>query len=97
MNVGNWESFDPTWLMELAREQAPERQWLPVALSRCTRLRWRGDAYMAFIDSARPNEPGSEWQFVENIVLEHPSHGELVLDILTEHRVGGVEFLARIR
>jgi hypothetical protein len=35
-------------------------------------------------------------QFVTNLILEHPTEGELVLDILTEHRVGGVEFLPRI-
>jgi len=97
MNPGDWEPYDPTWLVELAREQAPEYPWLPSALSTCTRRRWRGQAYMAFVNSDRPNEPDSEWQFVENVVLEHSSQGELVLDILTERRVGGVEFLSRIR
>ena len=97
MNLGDWEPYDPTWLVELAREQAPDCPWLPAALSKCTRRRWSGAAYMAFVDSVRPNEPDSEWQFVENIVLQHPSQGELVLDVLTEQRVGGIEFLSRVR
>lgn len=93
----DWSLYDPTWLIQLAKEQAPEYPWLPSALSKCTRSRWRGEAYLSFVDDARPNEPGSAWHFLENIVLEHPSQGELVLDILTEQRVGGVEFLSRIR
>lgn len=96
MNPRDWGPYDPTWLVELARQQAPEYGWLPSALSMCTRCRWRDPAYLAFVDADRPNKAGSEWQFVENIVLEHPSEGDLVLDILTERRVGGVEFLARI-
>ena len=93
----DWSQYDPTWLIQLATQQAREYPWLPSALSKCTRSRWRGEAYLSFVDAVRPNEPGSEWQFVENIVLQHPTQGELVLDILTEQRVGGVEFLSRIR
>ena len=48
-----------------------------------------------FVDPRRPNQPGSDWQFEENIILEHPTEGDLVLDILKGHRVGGVEFLGR--
>lgn len=62
----DWEPYDPTWLVELAREQAPECPSLPTALSKCTRRRWGGEACMYFVDDARPNEPDSEWQFVEN-------------------------------
>jgi len=25
----NWEPYDPTWLVEPAREQVPEEPWLP--------------------------------------------------------------------
>ncbi len=95
--VTDWSRYDPTWLVQLAREQVPEHPWLPSALAQCTRSRWQGDAYLSFVDAQRPNESESEWQFLENIVLRHPVQGDLVLDILTEQRVGGVEFLSRIR
>jgi hypothetical protein len=39
---------------------------------------------------------GSQWQFDENIILEDLERGDLVLDILTGQRVGGVEFLAEL-
>jgi hypothetical protein len=39
---------------------------------------------------------GSEWQIETNIVLEHPTEGDLVLDILKGQRVGGVETTSKI-
>ena len=88
--------YDPTWLVQLAEKQAPERPWLSVALSKCNKGRWESPAYLRFVEARNANQAGSEWQFEENIVLEHPEHGDLVLDILTEHRVGGVEFLPHV-
>jgi hypothetical protein len=43
---------------------------------------------------AKSKSTGSQWQFEENIILEDPERGDLVLDILKGQRVGGVEFLA---
>ena len=92
MAVDRWEPYDPAWLVELARVQVPELDWLPAALAECTQCYWRSRAYVYFVDPTRPNEPGSSWQFQENIILEHPEQGGLVLDILKGGRVGGVEF-----
>ena len=50
-------------------------------------------AYIYFVDPSNANQPDSEWQFEENIVLDDPLHGERVLDILKGRRVGGVEIL----
>lgn len=91
-----WKPYDPTWLVQLAEEQAPERPWLSIALSKCTKGRWDSPAYVRFVEARNANQPESEWQFEENIILEHPEHGDLVLDILKEHRVGGMEFLSRV-
>jgi hypothetical protein len=91
-----WKPYDPTWLVELARESRPDEPWLADALARCTRAAEESSAYTYFIDPTNPNQPGSEWQFEENVVLEHPHEGELVLDILGGRRVGGVEFLQRL-
>ena len=92
----NWEPYDPTWLVDLARQSCPDESWLVAALQRCTRAARESRAYLHFVDPANANAPGSEWQFVENILLEHPTEGDIVLDILTDRRVGGVEFLGRI-
>jgi hypothetical protein len=94
--IMNWESYDPTWLVELAQETCPDVPWLAAALRHCTRAARESRAYLHFVDPANANVPGSEWQLVENIVLDHPTEGSIVLDILTNRRVGGVEFLSRL-
>jgi hypothetical protein len=88
--------YDHGWLTDLAREQHPDKPWLAESLARCTRARHESDVYLRFVSSFRANKPGSAWQFVENITLEHEVEGTLVLDILTHQRVGGVEFLSRL-
>jgi len=93
----NWEPYDPTWLIELAREQHPEEAWLPAALAACTRCRRESDAYIYFVNPDGPNKPGSDWQFDANLELQSPTEGWIVLDILANHRVGGVEFVVKIR
>jgi len=92
----DWKPYDPAWLVESARSQRPDLPWLADALARCTRAADGGRAYLYFVDATAPNQPGSAWQIQENVMLEHPREGTLVLDILTGNRVGGVEFLARL-
>jgi hypothetical protein len=92
----NWEPYDPTWLVELAKEQVPEEPWLPDAISNCRRAWRRSAAYTYFVNPDNPNKAGSEWQFETNILLEHPSEGTLVLDVLKGQRIGGVETIDRI-
>lgn len=94
--MSTWETYDPTWLVELALEQVPEERWLPEALSNCRRAYRESGVYTYFVDPANPNQPGSEWQIDTSIVVEHPTEGTLVLDVLKGPRVGGFETLARI-
>jgi hypothetical protein len=51
---------------------------------------------VSFVDSRNANEPGADWQFVANLTLESREEGFIVLDILENHRVGGVEFVDKI-
>jgi hypothetical protein len=86
-----WEPYDPSALVELAREQHPEEVWLPDALAACSRGRRESEAYIHFVD---PDSSG--WRFDRNLQLESPSDGLIVLDILTNHRIGGVEFVDKL-
>lgn len=88
-----WEPYDPAWLVALATVQAPH---LVPALRECTRYSKESDAYLHFVDPTAPNLAESDWQFEINEFLESPSEGELVLDILKDGRVGGIEFLSRL-
>jgi len=92
----DWQPYDPTWLVELAKAQLPEEKWLPAALAACTTARQGSPAYIHFVNPADPDEPGSEWEVQTNLSLRHPTEGDLVLDILDGNKIGGVEFLAKL-
>jgi hypothetical protein len=99
--VMSWIPYDPTWLVRLATLHAPEEPWLAEALAKCTRtfVDSHGDDCLYFVDPSRPNEPGSEWQFVSNIILDNepticPDRRDIVLDVLTDRRIGGLEFFS---
>lgn len=89
--VTGWTTYDPSWIIALAQEQLPDETWLPAALARCTAAHRPTMAYVRFVSGANPNQPGSEWQFERNLILEHPEHGEVVLDVLRDGRIGGIE------
>ena len=91
-----WESYDPRWLVELAKTQHPDKPWLADALSACTRCQWKGDIYLRFVDARRANRPGAPWQFRQSLFLKDPGEGNLVLDVLVGNRIGGVEFYDRL-
>src|SRR5262249_41477314 len=80
--MADWKPYDPTWLAELAKAQLPEESWLPGALAACTRALKESEAYIHFVDPAPPDEPDSEWQGQTDLTLQHPTEGDLVLDIL---------------
>lgn len=84
-------------IIELIKEQEPNRIDLIEELEKLERKTWIRQPYIRFISAERPNQPGSEWQFDENIVLEHETEGTIVLDILNDSRIGGIEFVSQIR
>ncbi|HEY0020967.1 MAG TPA: hypothetical protein VGC13_31990 [Longimicrobium sp.] len=92
----DWKPYDPAWLAEWVRTSRPDLPWLPDALACCTRAAEDGRAYLCFVDPADANQPGAEWQIAENVMLEHPREGTLVLDVLEGRRIGGIEFLRRL-
>lgn len=88
-----WVEYDPSWLVELAGEQEPS---LVSSQMKCTTALVESKAYIHFVNPASPNQPGSEWQFDRSVLLNHPKHGTVVVDVLRDGRIGGVEFLKRL-
>ena len=43
------------------------------------------------------NELDSDWQFDENVVLEHEEEGTIVLDVFKNGKIGGIELLSQIK
>ena len=90
----SWKPYDPAWLVKLA--QKAKLPAVAKALACSTKSAEGCPSYIYFVDPKKPNRPGSEWQFKENVILKSPSEGELVLDVLKDGRIGGVEFLKRL-
>lgn len=88
-----WVDYDPSWLVALAEEQNPE---LVDALKMCTKAFIKSSVYIYFVPCDAANEPGSAWQFKDNILLKDSQHGLIVLDLLKDGRVGGCEFLSTL-
>jgi hypothetical protein len=95
--VAELQAYDPTWLVQLVRHQLPSESQLACAIEASTHALSVGPAYVLFVDSSNPNVPGSAWQFARNVVLEHSPHGMVVIDVLQDGRVGGIEFPDQVR
>ena len=93
-----WKPYNPDSLVQLAREQHPDKPWLADALAACTRAGWgsRKHHYLYFVDPANANQPGAECQFEREVWLDDPKVGWLNVDVLTGGRIGGVAFYDRL-
>ncbi|MEO0789888.1 MAG: hypothetical protein AAFY36_14560 [Bacteroidota bacterium] len=89
--------FDLEWLIKLFQEHYPEEEKIAENLKECTEGWWKTKAYIHFIPSIRPNLLGSEWQFKKSLVLEDKEEGTIIIDILTQSRIGGIEFVDYIK
>ena len=83
-------------IIELARQQLPNRADIIDQLLKLEKKEFDIKTYVQFVNSEKLNQKGSEWQFAENIILEHESEGTIVLDILKDNRIGGIEFINQI-
>ena len=90
------EYFKIEWIIDLISEQEPERKDLVEQLNTIEIRSWIRQPYIHFVSGHNPNQEGSEWQFEENIVLEHETEGTIVLDILKDGRIGGIELVSQI-
>ena len=89
--MSGWQAYDPTWLVELARKEEPDKAWLAEALAKCTRCKKESEAYIYFVDPETP-----EWQHDDSIDMEHPTEGMVVIDVLKKRRIGGIELVDKI-
>ena len=89
----DWQPYDPAWLVQLARAQHPESPWLAEALARCRLAVGAGSPYVHFASAEQANRPGAEWQYRESISLHDPEVGLVVVDVLEDGRIGGIELV----
>ncbi|QNF32940.1 hypothetical protein HUW51_09420 [Adhaeribacter swui] len=89
-----WVKYNPGWLVALLQEQLPDKVDTIEAAKQCTRGVWEKKNYIYFVSIKNPDLPGSEWQFKENLILEDADRGMVVLDILKDGRIGGIQFVS---
>lgn len=89
-------SFEPAWIVAAVEKCFPENRKLAEAAARCTRYLSGTEFYVHFVSSENANVPGVEWQHDYCEVLEETPYGEVVLDILKDGRIGGIEFLHQV-
>jgi hypothetical protein len=82
-------SYDPTWLIELAKKQIPNEKEIIESLKSCTTVVGFcgcgcGDPY--FIDPE-----SKDWDFDYNEELEKEDGIDIILDIMKDKRVGSIE------
>ena len=87
------ELIDIEYLIRLVRQQEAERQDIVSALQNCKGGHWSEKGYYSFVDSKNPNLTNSDWQHEECIVLEQHEKGDIVIDLLKDGRIGGIEFI----
>ncbi|MCU7552848.1 hypothetical protein OCK74_27260 [Chitinophagaceae bacterium LB-8] len=87
------DSINIEEIITLVKKQEPERADVIEALQKCSGGKWTSKGYYQFINSKNANEPGAAWQIDESIVLEQENKGDIVLDILKDGRIGGIEFI----
>lgn len=92
-----WETYNPDWLVKIAEEKFPEETDIIDSIRKCITGFWRSPAYLYFVNPQNANEPESEWQFKDNIVIDDTEEGDIVLDILKDNRIGGIEFLKHVK
>ncbi len=89
MSELKWQPYDPSWLIELAKVQYADEPEFIKALEKCTTCIEEGGNLFYFVDRM-------EGHFSHNIPLFSPEKGKIVLDILTDGRIGSMEILGLI-
>lgn len=87
------DRIDIDKIIRLVREQEPDREDIITALQNCKGGHWSSNGYYQFVNSRNPNQTGSDWQHDECIVIEQVNQGDIVIDLLKDGRIGGIEFI----
>jgi hypothetical protein len=87
------DKIDIEGIIKLIQEQEPDRLDIIAALRNCKGGHWSSSGYYHFVDSRNANQTGSQWQHDECIVLEQQNQGDIVIDLLKDGRMGGIEFI----
>ena len=83
-------------IIKLIEEQEPEMLELIKELETFKKKKWIPQAYIPFKYPEKSNSNNTGWKISESVVLEHKTEGTIVLDILENGKIGGIEFVNKI-
>ncbi len=86
-------AYDPTWIVDLAKQQYPEDERLHQALAACTRVVRYCDCGCGtpyFVDVAAESS-GEDSEFGLRVTLEREDTSPVVVDLLPDGRVACIE------
>lgn len=86
------DKIDIEKIIRLVREQEPGREDIIIALQNCKGGHWSSNGYYQFVNSRNPNQLGFVWHD-ECIVIEQVNQCDIVIDLLKDGRIGGIEFI----
>jgi len=86
------DKYDTSWL--LISDETPDD--IVDAVTKIECVFSEADAYVYFVNPKNPNKEGSEWHFSRSHEIKNTTRGCVVLDILKDGRIGGIEFVDKI-
>ena len=79
-------------LIKILEKEKTKNKNLIVLMQNCKDGKWKNKAYYEFVNSENPNQVGSKWQFLDNVVIEHKVIWTIIIILLKNSRIGGFEF-----
>ena len=86
--------FQIAWIIDLVKEQEPDRVDLIEQLEKSNIRKWMRQPYVRLISD--PEVAPFNHRIEESIPLVHETEGTIVLDILGDGRIVGIEFISQI-
>ncbi len=82
--------YNPEPIVELLQEQYPEELVLAQKLKKCVLGEWLNPAYICFVSNRT--------QYVSNCIMLYDRENKtIVIDVLEDGEIRGIEFLANLR
>lgn len=87
--------FDPSWLVALAEKQWSQEPGFAEALKQCTAGWWHDASFIYFTPFFYPYKSHIPWLISRSVFLKDATRGILVLQLLHDGRIGGIEFMQK--
>ncbi|PXY38734.1 hypothetical protein DMB65_21530 [Flavobacterium cheongpyeongense] len=84
-------------IIKILEKEEPKNENLIQLCKNCKGGNWESKAHFRFVNPNNANQPNSEWQFQDNIIIEHNEIGTIVIDLLKNNKIGGIELLNQLK